>query len=76
MANSSGLSDAEANNALSRINENTAIVEWVCRSLNERAASYRYALERLVIMTPSSNSVEVERSLTLLQTRIGGNWLN
>ena len=72
VASSSGLSDAEANNALSRINENTAIVEWVCRSLKERATSYRYALERLVIMTPSSNSVEVERSLTLLQSRIDG----
>jgi hypothetical protein len=72
VAGSSGLSDAEANNALSRNNENTAIIEWVCRSLKERAASYRYALERLVISTPSSNAVEVERSLTLLQTRIGG----
>ena len=49
----------------------TAIIEWVCLSLKERAASYRYALERLVIRTPSSNAVEVERSLTLLQTRIG-----
>jgi hypothetical protein len=68
----SGVSAAEANNALSRNNENTAIVEWVCRSLKERAASYRYALERLVIRTPSSNAAQVELSLTLLQTRIGG----
>jgi hypothetical protein len=67
------LSDAEAGNALSRNNENVAIVDWVCRSVRERAASYRYALERLVISTPSSNAVEAERSLTLLQTRIRGN---
>jgi hypothetical protein len=73
VAASSGLSEAEANNAISRNNENTAIVEWVCRSLKERAASYRYALERLVISTPSSNAVEAERSLTLLRTRTGGN---
>lgn len=72
VASSSGLSDAEANNALSRINENTAIVEWACSSLKERATSYRYALERLVIMTPSPNAVEVERSLTLLRSRIDG----
>jgi hypothetical protein len=72
VAGSSGLSEAEANNALNRNAENSAIVAWVCRSLMERAASYRYALERLVISTPSSNAAEVERSLTLLQTRIGG----
>jgi hypothetical protein len=72
VAASSGVTDADANNALSRNNENTAIIEWVCRSLKERAVSYRYALERLVVSTPSSNAVEAERSLTLLQTRIGG----
>ena len=72
VAGSSGLSEAEADNALSRNNENIAIVEWVCRSLKERAASYRYALERLVISTPSSNAVEAERSLTLLHKRTAG----
>jgi hypothetical protein len=73
IAGGSGLSDAEADNALRRNNENTAVIAWVCRSLNERAASYHYALERLVIRTPSSSAVEVERSLTLLQMRIGAN---
>jgi hypothetical protein len=72
VAGSSGLSDADADNAHSRINENTAIIAWVCRSLKERETSYRYALERLVISTPSSNAVGVERSLTLLESRIGG----
>jgi hypothetical protein len=72
VAGDSGVSDAEASNALGRNNENTAIIEWVCRSLKERASSYRYALERLVISTPSSNAVEAERSLTLLATRIRG----
>ena len=72
VAGSSGLSEAEVDNARSRINENTAVIEWVCRSLKEREASYRYALERLVISTPSSNAVGVERSLTLLESRIGG----
>jgi hypothetical protein len=72
VAHSSGVSEAEADNALSRNNENTAILEWVCRSLRERAAGYRYALERLVISSPSSNAVEAERSLRLLTTRIDG----
>jgi hypothetical protein len=72
VAASSGVSEAESKDALSRNNENTAIVEWVCRSLRERAESYRFALERLVISAPSSNAVEGERSLTLLQTRTDG----
>jgi hypothetical protein len=66
------VSEAEAEDALGRNNENTAIVEWVCRSLQERTAGYRYALERLVISSPSSNAVEAERSLTLLTTRTDG----
>jgi hypothetical protein len=69
VAGSSGISAAENNDALSRNNENTAIIEWVCRSLHERAGSYRFALERLVISTPSPNAAEAERSLTLLQAR-------
>jgi hypothetical protein len=72
IAGSSGLSEADIADALSRNNENTAIVEWVCRSLRERTAGYRYALERLVVSTPSSNAVETERSLTLLTTRTEG----
>jgi hypothetical protein len=72
VAGRTGVSDAEANNALNRNNENTAVIEWVCRSLNERAASYGYALERLVISTPSPRAADVELSLNLLQSRIGG----
>jgi fructose-bisphosphate aldolase class 1 len=73
VAGSSGLSEAEAANALNRNNENTAVIEWVCRSLYERAASYRYALERLVISTPSSRAADVELALNLLQSRIAAN---
>jgi len=71
VARSTGLSDAEANNALGRNNENTAVVEWVCRSLRERAISYRYALERLIVVAPSPNAAEGDRSIALLETRIG-----
>ena len=52
-----------------RVIENTAVIEWVCASLVERALSYRFALERLVISTPSASATEAERSLTLLQAR-------
>jgi hypothetical protein len=42
----------------------------VQQSLAERAKSYRFALERLIIAAPSPVAVGVERSLGFLQTRI------
>jgi len=71
LAHVADLKAVERDNALYRNNENTAIVEWVCRSLHERTGAYRYALERMVIQTPSSAAVEAERTLILLQGRIG-----
>jgi hypothetical protein len=62
---------AEHDNALYRNNENTAVVAWVCRALNERAAAYGYALERLVIETPSRLAAEAERALAMLGARMG-----
>ena len=64
------LTPYEADNALRRIEENRQTVIWVHRCLIERAAAYRFALERLVISTPFNAAVEVERSLTLLKARL------
>jgi hypothetical protein len=66
-----GLTFEENANTEQRIAENRNIVRWVQGSLRERAASYRIALERMVIAAPSPIAVEVERSLTLLDQRIG-----
>jgi hypothetical protein len=66
----SALSHSERNNALNRIRENARIVSMVRASLVHRASSYRFALERLVIMTPSRQAVEAEQSLNQLQARI------
>ncbi|MGE3147942.1 MAG: hypothetical protein AB7K04_02640 [Pseudorhodoplanes sp.] len=70
-----GLSGPEAASVRARNAENTLIVGWVHRSLSDRAASYRFALEHLVIATPSPLAVEAERSIALLQLRIGQNRL-
>ena len=43
------------------------ITAWVQRALHWRLASYRYALERLVIAVPSRRAVEAERALTRFQ---------
>ncbi|MGA2568275.1 MAG: hypothetical protein ABSF41_15775 [Pseudolabrys sp.] len=66
----SALSPAERKNAELRMHENASIVALVREKLMQREASYRYALERLVIATPSPQSVEVERAVTQLQAQI------
>ena len=48
------LSEGEIANALGRIHENRMVTAWVHRALHWRLASYRYALERLVISVPSA----------------------
>jgi hypothetical protein len=53
----------ETENALGRVRENRMIIAWVRRALFDRLASYRYALERLVIAVPSPLAVEAERTL-------------
>jgi hypothetical protein len=64
------LSPGERENALRRVNENTLLVSLVRAKLDERVTGYRFALERLVVMTPSPQAIEVERSLSQLQSQI------
>jgi hypothetical protein len=66
----SGLNVDEAANAVWRMRENALILAWVQHCLRERAVSYRYILERLIISTPSPPAVEAERLLVELETRI------
>jgi len=66
----SRLAPEERENALRRIRENAAIVALVRNRLAERVAGYRFALERLVIQTPSARAADVERDLNRLQERI------
>jgi hypothetical protein len=66
------LTQEEAANATSRVAENRLVVGWVYRSLTERAAAFRYALERLVIAYPSPMAVEAERVVNQLRIRIDG----
>jgi hypothetical protein len=63
----------EGNNALFRIKENFAAVEWVCRSLDGRIAAYRYALAHQVVAAPSHLAADAERAIELLQRLVAGN---
>ena len=58
----SGLSPTERKNAELRMRENAAIVALVREKLPQRVSSYRFALERLVITTPSAQAADVERA--------------
>jgi hypothetical protein len=58
------LADWEVGNTFGRIRENRLVTAWVHRALHWRLASYRYALERLVMAVPSVLAVEAERALT------------
>lgn len=69
VAGTTGLTRGEADNARRRNDENAAVIGWVCRSLGERVASYRFALDRLVIRLPSADAVDAERSINLLEGR-------
>jgi hypothetical protein len=66
----SSLSAAERDDALRRVHENASLVSLVRTRLAQRVGAYRFALERLVIMTPSAQAVEVEQSLNQLQGQI------
>lgn len=64
------ITPAERANATARMIENSLIARWVHQSLMERSYAYRYALERLVISSPSPAAAEVERQLQLMGMRI------
>jgi hypothetical protein len=66
----SELTPYERANALRRVRENALVVAWVRDELAHRAASYRFALERLVIITPSPQVADVEHTLNRLDAGI------
>jgi hypothetical protein len=56
--------------ARARVAENSAVIDWVQGSLCARVASYQLALEQLAVAAPSTMAIEVERSLTLMRSRL------
>lgn len=61
------LSPRENADADSRMAENALVIKWVQRCLVDRAASYRWALERLVIHAPDPMVAEAERLIRMLE---------
>ena len=61
MAHISELSPRERADAVARMQENSLIVQWVQQCLERRIASYRWALERLVLQAPDSLAADADR---------------
>lgn len=61
MARVSELSPRERDDAVARMQENSLIIQWVQQSLEQRVASYRWALERLVIQAPDPMAADADR---------------
>jgi hypothetical protein len=57
---------AEQADALARIEENGLMIAWTRESFDERLASYRYALDRLILATPDPAAVEVAAAIDAL----------
>lgn len=64
------LSADERQQAQRRMQENALIVSLVRGKLSERVVSYRFALERLVVVTPTQQAVECEQLLNQLKNVI------
>lgn len=64
------LTPAERVNAQARINENSLTVAWVNKSLMQRCASYRFALEHLAVAEPEPLAADADLALTQLQQQI------
>jgi hypothetical protein len=57
----SDLSPRERDDAIARMQENMLIVQWVQQCLEQRIASYRWALERLVVQAPDNIAADADR---------------
>jgi hypothetical protein len=67
------LSPMERFNAQARVAENSLTIAWVHESLNQRCASYRFAIERLAVAEPELAAGEADRLLTELSQQIAAN---
>ena len=65
------LTAEEREEAIGRIEENKRLIWTVHKSMRERAGTYRYALERLVIETPDDAAIDAEQELLALESELG-----
>jgi hypothetical protein len=54
--------------------ENVLVVQWAQLATEQRVASYRWALERLVIHAPDAMAAEADRVIRELARRAASAW--
>jgi len=70
----SEISAREYDDAQARMRENVLVVQWVQLCLQQRVASYRWALERLVIQAPDPMAADADRLIAQLSRRASEAW--
>ncbi len=70
----SDLSAREYADAQARMRENVLVVQWAQLATEQRVASYRWALERLVIHAPDAMAAEADRVIRELARRAASAW--
>jgi hypothetical protein len=65
----SEISPREDQDAKARIAENALVIRWVQHALKQRASSYRWALERLVIQAPDPMVADADRLIGMLESQ-------
>jgi len=71
----SEISRREYDDAQARMRENVLVVQWVQQCLQQRVASYRWALERLVIHAPDLMAADADRLIGQLSQRASDVWI-
>lgn len=69
------LSPREYADAQARMRENVLVVQWVQQCLQQRVASYRWALDRLVIHAPDPMAADADRLIVQLSQRASDVWI-
>lgn len=68
------ISPRERGDAQARMRENVLVVQWAQLCLQQRASSYRWALERLVIQAPDPMAADADRLIAQLSERASAPW--
>ena len=68
------LSPRERADAQARMRENVLVVQWAQQCVEQRVSSYRWALERLVIMAPDRMAAQADALIAELARRAASAW--
>ena len=68
------LSPRERADAQARMRENVLVVQWAQQCVEQRVSSYRWALERLVIMAPDRMAAQADGLIAELARRGASAW--